>query len=191
MEDTMARQGITRRHAIGIIGTTGIALTAEPSIFLSLKTSATATPKNDAKRSDERHVPAPSDKGEKVVISGAGSSLKVAISGPIGRHCGVVFASTDRPESYRAVKGGQSVIGEDGVCTIKIDTRSLPDRVLFIRVVTGSKSDFSRDAKGTQVFKISISAGLISEFLGVCERPMESAEDVKSAATAGYDSKAR
>jgi len=185
----MNRKRVTRRDALGAIGKTGVALSTAPFFFLSLRTSPLdvafrdSAPTGAQERSREaRSVPTAIP--EKVMISGSGSKLKVTISGPVGRHCGVVFATADKRESYKTVKRGRGVIAENGICIVDVDTRTLPDQKVFLRVVTGSSSDFSDDVKGTKPFEVLIEGGAVSRFLGVRERSMEDAAAVATAATA-------
>lgn len=192
----MSSQKITRRDALGMIAKTGATLGAGTCFFLSLKTSPLAaapwdSPQEglaDQKRSLPRSV---KSVPEKVVISGSGSTLIFRISGPAGRHCGVAYATVDSNKHYKAVSRGRGVIGKDGLCTIQVDVKSLPNQKVYLRVVTGSRSDFTANVKGTKAFEIQVSKGVIMRFGGATGRMLEDATVVSSAATAGYQSKKR
>jgi len=185
----MNRKRVTRRDALGLIGKTGITLSTGPFFFLSLKTSPLEAgllepaPQRSQERSGKPRA-VPTAIPENVMISGSGSKLKVTVSGPVGRHCGVAYATTDTQESYRAVKRGLGVIAKNGVCIIDIDTKTLPNQKVFLRVVTGSSSDFSNDVKGTKPFEVVVEGGAVSRFLGVRERPMKDAVAAASCAAA-------
>ena len=199
----MSPKKVTRRDALGLIGKTGITLSAGPFFFLSLGTSPIAADSLEGAFSEDQVKPPPKKPlvraprpplkpvPEKVMISGAGSKLRIRISGPPGRHCGVVFATSDKRESYRAVTRGRGVIKKDGICTIEIDTKSLPNRRLYLRVVTGSASDFTKNVKGTKTFGILIARGMVSQFIGVRERGLQTDEEIVTAATAGYRAEIR
>ena len=192
----MRRQKITRRDALAMIAKTGATLGAGTCFFLSLKTSPLAAAPWDSppegQAVQQRKLPR-SVKAipEKVVISGSGSTLIVRISGPAGRHCGVAYATADSKERYKAVPNGRGVIGKDGLCTIKVDVKSLPDQKVYLRVVTGSKSDFIADIKGTKAFEVHISKGAITRFGGTTGRALEDTLAVATAASLGYQSKKR
>ncbi len=192
----MSRQKITRRDALGMIAKTGVTLGAGASFFLSLKTSPlTAAPWDSQQkvRADQKRPLSRKIKSipEKVVISGSGSTLIFRISGPVGRHCGVAYATVDSKKNYKAVSKGRGVIGKNGFCTIKVDVKSLPNQKVYLRVVTGSRSDFTANVKGTKAFEVQISKGVITKFGGAAGRNLEDAAVVASAATAGYQSKKR
>jgi hypothetical protein len=195
-EETMSSQKITRRDALGMIAKTGATLGAGTCFFLSLKTSPlSAAPWDssqeglaDQKRSLPRSV---KSVPEKVVISGSGSTLIFRISGPAGRHCGVAYATVDSKKHYKAVSRARGVIGKDGLCTIQVDVKSLPNQKVYLRLVTGSRSDFTANVKGTKAFEVQVSKGVIMRFGGATGRLLEDATAVSSAATAGYKSKKR
>lgn len=192
----MSRQKITRRDALGMIAKTGVTLGAGTCFFLSLKTlPLTAAPWDlppEGQAVQKRRLPrSVKSVAEKVVISGAGSTLIFRISGPEGRHCGVAYATADTKERYKAVPKGRGVIGKDGLCTIKVDVKSLPNQKVYFRVVTGSKSDFTANVKGTRAFEVQISKGAITRFAGTTGRSLEDALAVATMATAGYQSKKR
>jgi len=176
----MSRKTISRRDALGVIGKTGAALGAGTYFFLSLKTSplAGASAKAPGEGIEE---PQTQRRGlakrsvEKVVVSGSGSTLIFKISGPAGRHCGVSFATTDGREHYKVVASGRGVIGKDGLCTIEVDAKRLPDAKIYLRVVTGNTSAFDDDIAGTEPFVIHISQGAITRFEGLQSRPLENA----------------
>jgi hypothetical protein len=199
----MSPKKVTRRDALGLIGKSGITLSTGPFFFLSLGTSPldgdslrgaftegqVRPPKKRPRIPAQKPPlkPAP----EKVMISGTGSNLKVTISGPPGRHCGIVFATSDRRESYKAVARGRGVIKKDGICTLEIDTKNLPNQRVYLRVVTGSTSNFTKNAKGTKTFEVLIAQGTVSRFIGVRERGLQTDEKIVTAATAGYRAKIR
>lgn len=192
----MSRQKITRRDALGMIAKTGAALGAGTCFFLSLKTSPLAAAPWDSPLeglADQKDSLPRSVKSvpEKVVISGSGSTLIFRISGPAGRHCGVAYATVDSKRRYKAVSRGRGVIGKDGLCTIKVDVKNLPSQKVYLRVVTGSSSDFTADIKGTKAFEVQVSKGVITRFGGATGRVLEDATAVATAATAGYQSKKR
>lgn len=195
-EETMSRQKITRRDALGMIAKTGVTLGAGTCFFLSLKTSPLAAapwdlpPEGQAVQKSRRPQRVKSVT-EKVVISGSGSTLIFRISGPAGRHCGVAYATADSKGRYKAVPKGRGVIGKDGFCTIKVDVKSMPHQKVYLRVVTGSKSDFTAGVKGTKAFEVHVSKGNITRFAGITQRPLEDAAAVTSVVTAGYQSKKR
>ncbi len=199
----MSREKVTRRDALGMIGKTGLTLSTGPFFFLSLGTAPLEGKALESIRSGEQvrppkkppvpvAKPVPKPLPEKVVISGSGSMLKIRISGPPGRHCGVAFALADKRESFNAVPGGTAIIGDSGICIIEVDTRKLPNRKLFVRVVTGSSRAFSENVRGTKAFEVVIARGVISGFGGVRERPLEGAASTAAAvASAGYQNKIR
>jgi hypothetical protein len=195
-EEAMSRQKITRRDALGIIAKTGVTLGAGTCFFLSLKTSPLEAAPWDSPQEklagQKRSLPKKiKSVAEKVVISGSGSTLIVRISGPAGRHCGVAYATADSKQHYKAVPRGRGIIGKDGLCTIQVDVKSLPSQKVYLRVVTGSKSDFTASVKGTKPFEVHISKGIITRFGGATGRALEDATVVASVATAGYQSKKR
>jgi len=192
----MSRQKITRRDALGMIAKTGVTLGAGTCFFLSLKTSPLAAAPWDlppeGQAVQKRRLPQRvKSVAEKVVISGSGSTLIFRISGPEGRHCGIAYATADTKEHYKAVPKGRGIIGKDGLCTIQVDVKSLPGQKLYFRVVTGSKSDFTANVKGTKAFEVHVSKGVILRFAGVTDRMLEDSTAVTSAATLGYQSKKR
>jgi hypothetical protein len=195
-EETMSRQKITRRDALGMIAKTGATLGAGACFFLSLKTSPLAAAPWDSpqkQRADQKRRLPRGVKAvpEKVVISGSGSTLIFRISGPVGRHCGVAYAAVNSKKNYKAVSKGRGVIGKNGFCTIKVDVKSLPNQKVYLRVVTASRSDFTANVKGTKAFEVQVSKGTIARFGGATGRPLEDATVVASVATAGYQSKKR
>jgi hypothetical protein len=187
----MSRKKVTRRDALGLIAKTGATIGAGSAFFLSLKTSPLAGFSGDSSLEGKGTAGAQRSKtvgnvGEKVLISGSGSTLIFKISGPPGRHCGVAYAPTDVREHYRPAPGGRGVIGRDGLCTIEVNLKNLTHQKVYFRVVTGSSSDFTRDLRGTQVFQILISNGAISRFVGVHERIFEGATAAVAAAAACF-----
>ncbi len=199
----MSQKKVTRRDALGLIGKTGFTLSTGSLFFLSLKTFPLdrdslrgAFAEDQVKPPPKKpRVPAPRPPlkpvPEKVMISGAGSKLRVRISGPPGRHCGVVFATSDKKESYRAVIRGRGVIKKDGICTLEIDTKSLPNQRVYLRVVTGPSSNFKTNVKGTKPFEVVIARGAVSRFVGVRERPLSSDKNIMAAVSAGYQAEIR
>jgi len=101
-EETMSRQKITRRDALGMIAKTGVTLGAGTCFFLSLKTSPLAAAPWDllpeGQAVQKRRLPrSVKSVAEKVVISGSGSTLIFRISGPEGRHCGIDPGGCEEP----------------------------------------------------------------------------------------------
>ena len=192
----MSRKTISRRDALGVIGKTGAALGAGTYFFLSLKTSPLAGAPKTTTVPEMGHVKTTSLKAaprisEKVVVSGSGSTLVFKISGPAGRHYGVSFATTDARESYKAAANTRGLIGENGLATIEVDVRGLPNGKVFLRVVTGTSGEFNKDLRGTQAFEVTISNGVVTKFGGVRERRLESASAAATVAVCGYNSKIR
>lgn len=192
----MSPQNITRRNALSMIAKTGVTLGAGTCFFLSLKTLPLAAAPWDSppeeQAAQKRRLPKRvKSVPEKVVISGSGSTLIFRISGPLGRHCGVAYAIADSKEHYKAVPKGRGVIGKNGFCTIKVDVKSLPNQKVYLRVVTGSRSDFTADIKGTKAFEVHVSKGAITRFGGITQRALEDSTAVATAATVGYQSKKR
>lgn len=172
----MGCKTISRRGALGIIGKTSISLLPGAYFFLSLRTSP---------------FDAALQVTEKVVISGFGSTLIFKISGPAGRHCGVCFALTNSREYYKPASNARGLIGENGLVTIQVDAKGLPNGKVFIRVVTGASREFNKGARGTQAFEVTIANGVVTMFGGVRERPLEGSSAAASCATTGYDPKVR
>ncbi len=192
----MSRQKITRRDALGMIAKTGVTLGAGTCFFLSLKTSPLEAAPWDSPQEklagQKRRLPKKiKSVAEKVVISGSGSTLIVRISGPAGRHCGVAYATVDSKKHYKAAPRGRGVIGKNGLCTIRVDVKSLPSQKVYLRVVTGSKSDFTADIKGTKPFEVHISKGTVTRFGGTTGRALEDTLAVATTASVGYQSKKR
>jgi hypothetical protein len=192
----MSRKQISRRDALGMIAKTSTAVGAGTCFFLSLKTSPLLGAIDEAPVSGPGQVKAPRSKAapqvaEKVVVSGSGSTLIFKISGPPGRHCGVSYATTDAREHYKAAANGRGVIGKDGLCTIEVDTKSIPDQNVYFRVVTGRSGDFNEDVRGTQSFEVQISNGAVARFGGVREKSLEQVESAATCAAAGFQSKKR
>ena len=192
----MSRKTISRRDALGVIGKTGAALGAGTYFFLSLKTSPLAGAPKTTTVPEMGHVKTTSLKAaprisEKVVVSGSGSTLVFKISGPAGRHYGVSFATTDARESYKAAANTRGLIGENGLATIEVDVRGLPNGKVFLRVVTGASGEFNNDLRGTKAFEVTVLNGVVTKFSGVRERPLESASFVITCASAGYPSAIR
>lgn len=160
----MSQKAVSRRSALGMIAKTG-ALGAGACFFISLKTRPLAG--QTRKRPGRVKYAA-----ENVVISGTGSTLMVKVSGPPGRHCGIAYATTDRQEDYKAVQGGQGVIGKDGLCTLQVDVKSLPNQKVFLRIVTGNTGSFDDELAGTEAFVVNISGKAIAGFDGVKTRPL-------------------
>lgn len=191
----MTHKTFNRREVLERISKTGIGMSTAPLFFLSLKTAPlsdafAAQPALSRAKPVRKPVPGGSAE-EKALISGQGSKITVKISGSAGRHCGLAFAVSNTPSAYKAVRNGRGTIGRNGVCIIKIDTDSLPDGRVFLRAVTGSSRDFSRDARGTETFELEISGGRISGFKGVRERVLSNTKTLMSAAAAGYNPKLR
>lgn len=192
----MNRKTISRRNALGIIGKAGTALGAGTCFFLSLKTSPLAGAPKAAPVPDMGQVKAARLKAapriaEKVLISGTGSKLTVKISGPPGRHCAVSYATTDARDHYQAVANSRGYIGENGLATIEVDVKGLPNGKVFLRVVTGQSGDFSEAVRGTQSFEVQIADGAVARFGGIHEKPLENVESAATCAAAGYQSKKR
>jgi hypothetical protein len=192
----MRRKTISRRDALGIIGKAGVSLVTGTYFFLSLRTSPLAAAPEIAPVSGKGPAKAPGLKAapqivEKVVISGSDSTLVFKISGPAGRHCGVSFATTNAREHYKPAANARGLIGENGLATIEVDAKGLPNGKIFIRVVTGASGEFNKDPRGTQAFEVTISNGVVTKFGGVRERPLEGAAIAATCATAGYDPKIR
>ena len=192
----MSRKTISRRDALGVIGKTGAALGAGTYFFLSLKTSPLAGAPKTTTVPEMGHVKTTSLKAaprisEKVVVSGSGSTLVFKISGPAGRHFGVSFATADARESYKAAANTRGLIGENGLATIEVDVKGLPNGKVFLRVVTGASGEFSKDIRGTKAFEITVLNGVVTKFGGVREKPLESASLVITCASAGYSSAIR
>lgn len=190
----MDRKRISRRDALGVIGKTGAALGAGAYFFLSLKTSPLAGALEGSPipgRAQAPRLKAAPRVAEKVVVSGSGSTLIFKISGPAGRHCGVSFATADARDRFKAATNARGLIGENGLATIEVNAKGLPNGKVFLRVVTGASGEFSKDLRGTQAFEVTISNGIITKFGGVRERPLESASVAVSVAAAGYHSKSR
>ena len=185
LEDTMPDKKVTRRYVLDKIGKTGAGLLTGHFFFLSLKTaplaaeplksSPTVTKKAATgagfspptvipKKTSNKQVTRKSIH-EKVMVSGSGSDLRIKITGTAGRHCSVFFAKIDKHSAYKPISQGKGVIGSDGFCKIKINTRTFPDDKVFVRVITSSSSDFKKNIKGTQAFKVIINRGAISEFV--------------------------
>lgn len=188
----MRHQKISRRDALGMIAKNGATFGAGTCFFLSLKTYPLAGAALDSALEEPydqtQRVPRiVKSKKEKVVISGSGSTLIVRISGSPGRHCGIAFAKTDSKEYYKAVPKGRGIISKKGICTIKIDVKSLPNRNVFLRVLTGSGKEFTSDLKGTKPFEVQISRGVISKFKGTTTQALLDSKG--SAAAAGYQYK--
>lgn len=187
---------ISRRSALGVIGKTGAALGAGTYFFLTLKTaplhgSIDGVPEQDPGRA-QKTLPKPGLRpAEKVVISGSGSKLIVKISGPPGRHYAVVYATADSAEAYKPLLDARSYIGENGLGTVGIDVKGLPNGKIFLRVVTGSSSDFAQDRRGTEAFTITMANGAVSTFGGVRERPLRGTTAVASLAAACLGTKVR
>ena len=192
----MSRKTISRRDALGIIGKAGTALGAGTYFFLSLKTAPLLGAGGEAPVPGRGQAKSPRLKiapqiAEKVVVSGSGSTLVFKISGPAGRHFGVSFATADARESYKAAANARGLIGENGLATIEVDVRGLPNGKVFLRVVTGASGEFSKGLRGTQAFEVTIHNGVVTKFGGVRERPLESASFVIACASAGYSSTIR
>jgi hypothetical protein len=188
-EEAMSHKTISRRDALGVLGKTGAMLGAGTVFFLSLRTTPLGA-------SDERQTNAPRLKAsprsaEKVLISGSGSILTVRVYGPPGRHFAVSYATTDARENYRAAENAHGYIGENGTAAVKMDVKSLPNGKVFLRVVTGATSGFDQDIKGTQAFEVTITGGVVTNFGGIRQRPLEGASAAATVAAAGYNSKIR
>jgi len=184
----MSRNRVPRRSVLGMIGKTGIALSAQPLFVISLKTFSLLDDSLDYFPPDDQgeydiNLPKTGNPEEKVVISGSGYEIAVKISGPAGRYCAVAYATADTRTSYRKVAKSLSKIGRTGTCTIKIDTRNLPNQKVYLRIVTSTSSTFNSDVKGTRAFEVTIFRGRITQFGGVRERPMEMGEVARVAAT--------
>jgi hypothetical protein len=128
---------------------------------------------------------------EKVVVSGSASTLVFKISGPAGRHFGVSVATADAREHYKAAANTRGLIGENGLASIEVDVKGLPNGKVFLRVVTGASGEFSKDLRGTKAFEVTVLDGVVTKFGGVRERPLESASLVITCASAGYASAIR
>ena len=170
----MRRKTMNRRSALGMIARAGAAAGAGSCFFLSLRTSPLA---GQVRRPGRvKYEP------ENVVVSGAGPTILVKISGPPGRHYAVVYATTDGREHYKLVDGSRGRIAESGLGTVTIAAKRLPDAKVFLRVVTGSTDAFDDDYAGTEPFVAHISGGALSRFDGVKSRPLVDAKGVAVAA---------
>jgi hypothetical protein len=171
----MNPKGMTRRDALGMIGKTGVMFGAATCFYLKLEvlpleaahhaqSLEKATGQTAARPGRVKTVP------EKVAISGSGSILTFRIHGPVGRHCGVSFATTGTLAKYRGVRDAVGVIGEDGTCTIKVEVKDLPNEKLFLRVGTSSGRDFKSSLAVSKPFIVHVADGRISRFEGVRDR---------------------
>jgi len=172
----MSRKTISRRDALGVIGKTGATLGAGACFFLSLRTSPLAAAWRDPSsagtaKAQSGRVKAGTRGPEKVVISGSGSRLRVKVSGPPGRHFALACAATDAPEHYKAVANARGYIGENGLGTLEVDVKGLPNGKVYLRVVTGNTNAFDDDIAGTEAFVIKVSKGAIAGYEGLLSRP--------------------
>ena len=177
----MSSTKISRRNALGLIARSGATLGAGAAFFVSLRTAPLeAASESAGSLADDQAVSRGAPKrsfkvDEKVLVSGAGSTLVFKISGAPGRHCGVSFADADTRDRYKAAPGGRGVIGANGLCVIELDLKHFADRKLYFRVVTAGSGDFENDRRGTDVFEIVLAKGAISRFGGVRERLLDGA----------------
>lgn len=186
----MSPSRMSRRDALGMIGKTGVMFGAGTCFYLILETSPLEAVPPESGREDGPGQTAAAKPGrikvppEKIAISGSGSVLTFRISGPPGRHCGVSFAETDKLAAYQGVQKGVGVVGKDGLCTIEIDVKGLPNKRLYLRVTTSSGRGFKESLAVTKPFVVHISNGMVSRFEGVRTRDATKAPAPPAAAAA-------
>ncbi len=183
----MSHGKISRRNALGVIGKSGATLGAGACFFLSLRTSPLAAAWRNsssagAAKAQSGRLGAGTRGPEKVVISGSGSKLMVKVSGPPGRHYALACAATDALEHYKAVPNARGTVGRNGLGTLEVDAKALPDGKIFLRVVTGNTSAFDDDIAGTEAFVIKVSKGAIAGYEGLLSRPVVGAGGAETTA---------
>jgi hypothetical protein len=170
----------SRREALKLLGKTGLFLGSVPVFFTSLNIN----PLDDTPETS----PAPSSivgetvsasgsetslvVGEKAFISGSGTSLTVKVTGNPGRVFFVTFASSDVRENYRRVPGSDGVINARGSGSVVINTKSIPNTKVYLKVMTGEPSNVKSGLGETGAFMITIREGVMQTFNGTVERPI-------------------
>jgi len=119
-------------------------------------------------------------------VIGGENYIDVKITGKPGRYCGVAWATEDTETRYKPVPHGRSLIRKDGICHIRIPTKTLPDRTIYLRVITADSRDFRKNAHATHSFRVQLSNGRIVNVVGQHQKILVGSEPVVTVATFGY-----
>lgn len=162
----MKKEIKTRREALMLIGKTGFLLGTAPYFLVSLVT----TPRNDPALSTETETHTEKSSLEKAVISGTGTRLTVKVYGNPGRHFFLAVAASDLLERYRAFPGSFGTINTRGTGTVVMNTDTITNSRIFLKVVTGDTNKFNSGMAETAAFVIITQGGIIKGFEGVVDR---------------------
>jgi hypothetical protein len=161
----------SRREALKLLGKTGLFLGSVPVFFTSLNINPLDETDglNDL---PETSSPSALIIGEKAFISGSGTSLTVKVTGNPGRVFFVTFASGDVRENYRRVPGSDGIINARGSGSVVINTKSIPNTKVYLKVMTGEANNVKSGLGETAAFMITIRDGVMQTFDGTVERPI-------------------
>jgi hypothetical protein len=161
----MKNEKKSRREALKLLGKTGLFLGSVPVFFTSLNIN----PLDDLPEASPANPPID---GEKAFISGSGTNLTVKVTGKPGRVFFVTFASTDVRENYRRVPGSDGVINARGSGSVVINTKSIPNNRVYLKVMTGEPNNVKNGLGETGAFMITIKEGIMQTFDGTAGRPI-------------------
>jgi hypothetical protein len=179
----MEKEKKSRREALGLIGKAGILMGAVPYFFVSLKIypeSETDYKSGSSWKQQDRKK----DVQEKAVISGSGSKIMVTISGKAGRHFFVAMAGSDVIEKYRRFPNTTGIINTRGIGSVVINTESIVNSRIYLKIVTGDTNDFNTHLAQTEAFIITTKGGVIDTFEGVVSRPIIEPGSIKATCAA-------
>jgi hypothetical protein len=179
----MEKEKKSRREALGLIGKAGILMGAVPYFFVSLKIypeSETDYKSGSSWKQQDRKK----DVQEKAVISGSGSKIMVTISGKAGRHFFVAMAGSDVIEKYRRFPNTTGIINTRGIGSVVINTESIANSRIYLKIVTGDTNDFNTHLAQTEAFIITTKGGVIDTFEGVVSRPIIEPGSIKATCAA-------
>lgn len=183
----MKQEKKSRREALALIGKTGFLLGTAPYFLISLIT----TPRNDSGPDDESDWSKQKKQKqnlEKAVISGSGTNLTVKVNGKSGRHFFLAMAATDMLEKYRAIPNSFGKINTRGTGSVIINTETITNSRIFLKVVTGETDKFNTGMAETAAFIINTKDGIIKSFEGVVNRQILKRPVTCAAATAAAGS---
>jgi hypothetical protein len=167
----MKNEKKSRREALKLLGKTGLFLGSVPVFFASLNIN----PLNETSVLNDTPEVSPANPpidGEKAFISGSGTSLTIKVTGNPGRVFFVTFASSDVRENYRRVPGSDGVINARGSGSVVINTKSIPNNRVYLKVMTGQPNNVKSGLGETGAFMITIREGVMQTFDGTVERPI-------------------
>jgi hypothetical protein len=108
----------------------------------------------------------------------------VTISGKAGRHFFVAMAGSDVIEKYRRFPNTTGIINTRGIGSVVINTESIANSRIYLKIVTGDTNDFNTHLAQTEAFIITTKGGVIDTFEGVVSRPIIEPGSIKATCAA-------